>query len=114
MILHPGLFTVAENRKCSPVPTVAVFGVTVMLIPVTIVKVAVAVLVVSAFAVAVMVTVGAIDVVPPVVVVGIVAGAVYSPVASIVPHEFAVTPVGQAKVQVIAVLLEPVTRPLNC
>jgi len=30
-----------------------------------------------------------------------------------VPHEFAVTPVAQAKLQVIAVLLLPVTKPLK-
>ena len=76
VILHPGLFTVAVNGKVSAVPTVAEVGVIVMLIPVTIVKVAVAVLVVSALAVAVIVTVGAIVVVPPDVIVGIVAGAV--------------------------------------
>ena len=76
VMLHPGLFTTAENGKVSPVPTVAVVGVMLMLIPVTIVSVAFAVLVVSACAVAVIVTVGAIVVVLPEVVVGIVAGAV--------------------------------------
>jgi len=76
VILHPGLLTVAVNRKCSNVPTVAEVGVMAMLIPVTIVRVAFAVLVVSACAVAVIVTVGAIVVVLPDVVVGTVAGAV--------------------------------------
>jgi hypothetical protein len=76
VILHPGLFTEAANVKCSPVPTVALVGVRVMLIPVTIVRLAVAVLLVSACAVAVTVAVGAIVVVVPDVTVGIVAGAV--------------------------------------
>jgi hypothetical protein len=75
-VLQPGLLTEATNENVSPVPTVAEFGVMLMLIPVTIVSVAVAVLVVSAFAVAVTVTAGAIVVVVPDVVVGIVAGAV--------------------------------------
>jgi hypothetical protein len=74
--LHPGLLTVAVNRKNSPVPTVAEVGVMVMLIPVRMVRVAVAVLVVSACAVAVIVTAGSIVVVPLDVIVGIVAGAV--------------------------------------
>ena len=113
VILHPGLFTVAANVNVSPVPTVAEVGVMVMLIPVRMVRVAVAVLVLSACEVAVIVTVGAIVVVPLDVVVGIVAGAVYSPVASMVPQVLAVTPAAQARVQVIAVLLEPVTLPLN-
>ena len=73
--LHPGLLTVAVNRKNSPVPTVAVDGVMTMLIPVMMVRVAVATLVVSACAVAVTVTVGSIVVVVPDVIVGIVAGA---------------------------------------
>jgi hypothetical protein len=79
VMLHPGLFTTAENGKVSAVPTVAVVGVMVMLIPVTIVRVAVADFFVSACAVAVIVTVGAIVGVPPEVVAGIVgsvAGAV--------------------------------------
>ena len=76
MRLHPGLKTVAVNRKNSPVPTVAETGVRVMLIPVTMVSVAVAALVVSACEVAVTVTVGSIVVVPLDVIVGIVAGAV--------------------------------------
>jgi hypothetical protein len=113
VVLHPGLLTVAASRKCSPVPTVAEVGVIAILIPVTMVRVPVAVLDVSACAVAVIVTVGAVVVVVPEVVVGIVAGAVYSPVASMEPQEFAVTPVAQVRDQVIAVLLEPVTRPLK-
>jgi hypothetical protein len=113
VLLHPGLLTVATNENVSPVPTVAEVGVRLMLIPVTIVRVAAAVLLVSACAVAVIVTVGAIVVVPLDVTVGIVAGAVYSPVASIVPHVFTATPVAQANVQVMAVLLEPVTAPLK-
>ena len=79
VMLHPGLFTTAENGKVSTVPTVAVVGVMVMLIPVTIVRVAVAAFFVSACEVAVIVTVGAIVGVPPEVVggiVGSVAGAV--------------------------------------
>src|ERR1700680_3136215 len=48
VILHPGLLTVAANRKVSPVPTVAEVGLILMLIPVTIVSLAAAVLVVSA------------------------------------------------------------------
>ena len=76
VMLQPGLFTIAENGKVSPVPTVAEVGVITMLIPVTIVRVAVAVFFVSACAVAVIVTVGAIVVVPLEVVVGIVDGAV--------------------------------------
>jgi hypothetical protein len=76
VVLHPGLFTVAVKRKVSPVPTVALVGVIVMLIPVMMVRVAVAVFLVSACAVAVTVTVGAIVVVPLDVTVGIVAGAV--------------------------------------
>src|ERR1700674_4418789 len=35
------------------------------------------------------------------------------PVASMAPHVFAATPVAQVRVQVIAVLLEPVTAPLK-
>src|SRR5580704_5809227 len=87
--LHPGLLTVAANRKCSPVPTVAEVGVRAMLIPVTMVSVAVDVLLVSACAVPVTVTVGAMVVVPLVVTVGMVAGAVYSPVASMLPQVLA-------------------------
>jgi hypothetical protein len=113
VILQPGLLTVAVNRKCSPVPTVALLGEMEMLIPVTMVSVALAVLVVSACAVALIVTVGAMVVVLLVVVVGIVAGAVYKPVASIVPQELAATPVAQVKAQVTAVLLLPVTKLLN-
>ena len=37
VILHPGLLAVAANRNVSPVPTVALFGVMMMLIPVMIV-----------------------------------------------------------------------------
>jgi|ERR1700752_478880 len=74
--LHPGLLTVAVYGKCSLVPTVAVDGARVMLIPVMMVIVAPAVLEVSACAVAVIVAVGAIVVVPLDVVVGMVAGAV--------------------------------------
>ena len=113
MLLQPGLLTVAANVKVSPVPIVAVVGVRTMLIPVTIVSEAVAVLVVSACAVAVIVAVGAIVVVPPDVIVGIVAGAVYSPVASIEPQVLAATLVAQARLQVIVVLLLPVTTPLK-
>jgi len=69
---------------------------------------------VSACAVPVMVTVGAMVVVPFEVVVGIVAGAVYSPVASIEPQLLAATPVAHVTLQLIAVLLLPVTLPLNC
>jgi hypothetical protein len=69
---------------------------------------------VSACEVAVTVTVGAIVVVPLEVVVGIVAGAVKSPVASMEPQVFAATPVAQVRDQLTAVLLEPVTTPLNC
>jgi hypothetical protein len=114
VMLHPGLLTVAVNAKVSLVPTVAEVGVTVMLIPVMIVRVAVATLEVSACEVAVTVTVGAIVVVPLEVVVGIVAGAVKSPVASMVPQEFAATPVAHVRVQLTEVLLEPVTAALNC
>jgi hypothetical protein len=74
--LHPGLLTVAVYEKFSVVPTVAVDGVMVMLIPVMMVIVALAVLEVSACAVDVIVAVGAIVVVPLDAVVGIVAGAV--------------------------------------
>lgn len=74
--LQPGLFTVAVKVKVSFVPTVAVVGLMLMLIPVTIVITAVEVLDVSACAVPVTVTVGATEVVPLVVTVGIVAGAV--------------------------------------
>src|SRR5579863_3119834 len=76
VVLHPGLVTVAVNRKNSPVPTVALVGVMVMLMPVMMVSVAEAVLEVSACAVAVIVTVGSVVVVPLEVTVGIVAGAV--------------------------------------
>lgn len=76
VILQPGLFTVAAKRKVSPVPTVAEVGVRVMLMPVTMVKVAVAALVVSACAVPVIVTTGAIVGVPLTVTDGMVAGAV--------------------------------------
>jgi hypothetical protein len=114
VVLQPGLLTDAVNVKFSVVPTVAVVGVMAILIPVTIVSVAVAVLVVSACAVAMMVTVGAAVVVPFEVTVGSVPGAVYNPAASIEPHVLAVTPVSQVRDQVIAVLLEPVTIPLNC
>jgi hypothetical protein len=76
VILHPGLFTVAVKRNVSPVPTVALVGFSVMLIPVTMVKVAVAALVVSACAVPVIVTTGAIVGVPLTETDGIVAGAV--------------------------------------
>jgi hypothetical protein len=113
VILHPGLLTVAENVNVSLVPTVALVCAMVMLIPVMMVRVAVAVLDVSACEVAVTVTVGAIDVVPLEVVVGIVAGAVYSPVASMDPQVFAATPVAQVRVQVTAILLDPVTGALN-
>jgi hypothetical protein len=75
-MLQPGLFTVAPNRKVSPVPTVADVGFSEMLIPVTIVSVAVAVLVVSACEVPVIVTTGAIVGVPLTVTVGMVRGAV--------------------------------------
>src|SRR5450631_215353 len=51
---------------------------------------------------------------PLVVTVGIFAGAVYSPVESMVPQAGAVTPVGQVTVQVTVVLLFPVTRLENC
>ena len=115
--LHPGLLTVALNRKCSFVPTVAVVCERVMLIPVTIVRLAVAVFVVSACAVPVMVTAGAGVGVPPEVVlgvVGIVAGAVYRPVASIEPQVLAATLVVHVTLQLMAVLLLPVTLPLNC
>ena len=74
--MQPGLFTVADNVKNSPVPTVALAGVRVMLIPVMIVRVAAAVLVVSACAVPVTVTVGATVAVPLTVTMGTVAGAV--------------------------------------
>src|SRR6202051_5123219 len=113
MLLQPGLLTVAANVNVSPVPTVAEVGVSTMLIPVTIVSVAAAVFVVSACAVAVTVAVGAIVVVPLDVIVGIVAGAVYSPVASIEPQVLTATLVAQARVQVIAVLVLPVTTPLK-
>ncbi len=76
VVLQPGLLTVAEKVKCSPVPIVAEDGVTAMLIPVMIVTVALSTFVVSAWDVAVIVTVGAITVVPFDVVVGIFAGAV--------------------------------------
>ena len=76
VILQPGLFTVAAKTKCSVVPTVALAGVMAMLIPVTMVSVAVANLEVSACAVPVTVALGAIVVVVPEVIVGIVAGAV--------------------------------------
>lgn len=112
--LHPGLLTVAENVNVSPVPIVAEVGVTLMLIPVMRVRVAVAVLEESACEVAVTVTVGAIDIVPLEVVVGIVAGAVKSPVPSMEPQVFAATPVAQVRDQLTAVLLEPVTAALNC
>jgi hypothetical protein len=85
-----------------------------MLIPVMIVRVAVATLEESACEVAVTETVGAIVVVPLEVVVGMVAGAVKSPVASMVPQEFAATPVAHARAQLTEVLLEPVTAALNC
>jgi hypothetical protein len=114
VMLHPGLLTVAANVKVSLVPTVAEVGVTVMLIPVMIVRVAVATLEESACEVAVTETVGAIVVVPLEVVVGMVAGAVKSPVASMVPQEFAATPVAHARAQLTEVLLEPVTAALNC
>ena len=75
--VHPGLFTVAVKLwKVSPVPTVAVEGAMVMLIPVRMVTVALADFVVSACDVAVTVAVGAMVVVPFDVVVGMVAGAV--------------------------------------
>lgn len=73
--MHPGLFTLALNEKCSPVPRVAVDGVMLMLIPVIMVTAALAVLEVSACDVPVIVAVGAIVVVPLDVVVGRVAGA---------------------------------------
>ena len=73
--LHPGLVTVATKGKVSVVPIVAVVGVMVMAIPVTIVNEAEAVFVVSACDVAVTVAVGAATVVPLDVVVGSVAGA---------------------------------------
>jgi hypothetical protein len=76
VILHPGLFTVAMKRNVSPVPTVALVGVSVILIPVTMVKLAIDVLVVSACAVPVIVTTGAIVGVPLTDTEGIVAGAV--------------------------------------
>ncbi len=76
VVLQPGLLTVAEKVKCSPVPIVAEAGVTEILIPVMIVNVALSTFVVSACAVAVIVTVGAMTVVPFDVVVGIFAGAV--------------------------------------
>jgi hypothetical protein len=61
-----------------------------------------------------MVAVGVIVVVPFEVTVGIIFGAVYRPVASMVPQAGAVTPVGQVMVQVTVVLLFPVIRPENC
>lgn len=48
VVLQPGLLTVAEKVKCSPVPIVAEAGVIEMLIPVMIVTVAVSTFVVSA------------------------------------------------------------------
>jgi hypothetical protein len=115
VMLQPGLFTVAAKRKVSPVPTVAEVGFSEMLIPVTMVKVAVPVLVVSACEVPVIVTTGAIVAVPLTVTDGIVRGAVYSPVASMEPQFVARTLliVSQVKLQVIAVLVLPVTRPLK-
>jgi hypothetical protein len=76
VLSHPGLLTVAAKVKCSLVPIVAVVGLIEMLMPEMIVTVAVAVLVVSACAAAVIVAVGVIVVVPFVVTVGIVFGAV--------------------------------------
>ena len=76
VVLQPGLLTVEEKVKCSPVPIVAEPGVIEMLIPVMIVSVALSIFVVSAWEVAVIVTVGAITVVPLDVIVGIFAGAV--------------------------------------
>lgn len=115
--MHPGLFTVAVNEKCSPVPTVAVDGVIVMLIPVMIVTVALADLDVSACDVPVTVAVGAIVVVPLDVVVGMVAGAVkvvgLEPVVLAGftdPQLPAVTPVGQVTVQLTVLLLDPLTK----
>jgi hypothetical protein len=113
LMLHPGLLTVAEKVKCSLVPTVAVAGVIVMPMPVTMVSVAVAFLVVSACEVAVIVTVGAIVVVPLEVTVGMVAGALKSPVESMEPHVFAVTFVAQVTDHVTCVLLDPLTRAEN-
>src|SRR5450631_4877968 len=88
-----------------------------MLIPVTMVNVAVENLEVSACAVPVIVTTGAtVGVVEPLMVtVGIVTGAVYRPVASMVPQLVASTVlmVSQVRVQVIAILVLPVTRPLK-
>jgi hypothetical protein len=75
VLLQPGFDTVVEKVKSSLVPTVAVVGVMLMLIPVTMVSVAVAVLVVSACAVPLMVTVGAAVVVPFELMVGTVAEA---------------------------------------
>jgi hypothetical protein len=114
VVLQPGLLTVAEKVKCSPVPIVAAAGEIEILIPVMIVSVALSIFVVSAWDVPVIVTVGAITVVPLDVVVGTVAGAVYSPLESIVPQVFAVTPVAQARVHVTVVLLEPDTEEENC
>jgi len=115
--IHPGLFTVAVNEKCSVVPTVAVDGAIVMLIPVMMVTAALEVLEVSACDVAVIVAVGAMVVVPLDVVVGRVAGAVkvagLEPVVLvglIVPHVPAVTPLAQVTDQLTVVLLEPVTK----
>jgi hypothetical protein len=115
VILQPGLFTVAVNRNVSPVPTIAAVGLSVILIPVTMVSVAVAIFVVSACAVPVIVTTGAIVGVPLTETEGIVAGAVYRPVASIVPQAVAtmLLTVSQVRVHVTAVLLFPVTRALN-
>jgi hypothetical protein len=73
---HPGLLTLATRGNVSPVPTIAELGMIAMLIPEIIVIVAVCVLVVSACAVAVIVATGAGVVVPLLVTVGTVLGAV--------------------------------------
>jgi hypothetical protein len=75
-MLQPGLLTVEVKVKCSFVPTVAVVGRIVMLMPEMMVIAAIAVLDVSACEVAVITAVGAIVVVPFEVVVGMVFGAV--------------------------------------
>ena len=95
---------------------VAAVGLREMLTPVMIVIVAVAVFVVSTVDVAVTVALGSGVTVPEIVAVGMVAGAVYRPFVSIVPHPVTVTllTTAQVTVQVTVVVELPVTREANC